>query len=431
MFYGYTHKYLAIFAITSYYTPKEVEVIQREIYLEKIRPFIDKPIIKVLTGLRRSGKSSILELLRNEFLRRGTAEEQIIFMDFENLDYMDIDSPVKLDAHVKNNMLKDKPCYVLLDEVQEVPDWEKAVNSLMASTKADIYITGSNSHLLSSELATLLAGRYVEINVNTLSFREYLLFKEERTGIKPADIHGELNHYIRTGGFPVIHLSDYPLEAGYNIVRDIFSSCILKDTVERHRIRNTEMLERIVKFVFDNVGNTFSAKKVADYFKSQQRRVDLNTVYNYLNALEGAFIIRKIQRYDLQGKAILQTNEKYFVGDHSLLYAMTGYKDRQISGILENIVMHELVLRGYTVFIGKWRDREIDFIAERQNEKIYLQVAYRMSDSPGFIDREFGPLLQIRDHYPKYVVSLDDFWQDNIEGVRHIHLADFLTASWY
>jgi uncharacterized protein len=404
-------------------------LIKRELYLNKIRPFIDKPLIKVLTGMRRSGKSSILELLKEELVERGINSDSLIFINFENLDFIDIDSAKKLDLYVKGRLDPRKRCYLLLDEIQEVNGWERAINSLMTSTNTDIYITGSNSHLLSSELSTYLTGRYVEININTLSFSEYLKFRKVQKGQISIELNSELKRYIRSGGFPVIHLTDYSYDTSYKIVRDIYDSAILRDTIERHGIRNIEMLKRVVKFVFDNIGNTFSAKKVADYFKSQQRRVDLNTIYNYLNALESAFIIRKISRYDVKGKAILQTNEKYFIGDHSLLYAVMGFKDRSLSGVLENIVFMELLGRGYEVYVGKLGDKEIDFIACRGEYKFYIQVSYRISDSEEEIEREYRPLLKVRDHYPKYVVTMDDFFQDSIEGIRHIPLADFLLMD--
>lgn len=406
-------------------------MIKRELYLQQLRPFIDKPFIKVLTGIRRSGKSAILMMLQDELRERGIADEQIIHINFENMDYADLDNAKALHQYLKNCMTTENRYYILLDEIQEVAQWEKAINSLMVSANVDLYITGSNSRLLSSELATYIAGRYVEITVYTLSFREYLLFKEVRTNQKASDIHQEIKNYIRLGGFPAIHTGNYDTESAYKIVSDIYASAILRDTIQRHNIRHVELLERVVKYVFDNIGNTFSAKSVADYFKSQQRKIDLNTVYNYLNALESAYIIRRIPRYDIKGKELLQTNEKYFIGDPSLKYAVMGYKDRAISGILENIVMLELQRRGYTVTVGKLDNKEIDFIAERQAEKIYVQVSYLLGEATETIDREFAPLLAIKDNYPKYVVTLDDFWQDNIAGVKHKHLADFLLMDNY
>jgi len=232
------------------------------------------------------------------------------------------------------------------------------------------------------------------------------------------------------GGFPALHTGEYTYETAYKVVYDIYSSAILRDTIQRYNIRDVELLERVVKYVFDNVGNKFSAKSVADYFKSQNRKIDLNTVYNYMNALEGAFIIYRIPRYDVKGKEILKTQEKYFVGDQSLLYAVMGFKDRLISGVLENIVMLEFKRRGYRVFVGKSEDKEIDFIAEKNEKKVYAQVAYKMTGQTT-IDREFTPLLEIKDHHPKYVVTMDEVWKDNIEGIQHKHIADFLLMDEY
>ncbi|AHF08791.1 ATP-binding protein [Dehalobacter restrictus] len=407
-------------------------MIQRDLYMKQIRPFIGKPFVKVLTGIRRCGKSSILMMLRDELQsKNGVAPENILYINFENLDFSDLNTAEKLHSYVKARMTGEGRYYILLDEIQEVKRWEKAVNSLLTGANSDLYITGSNSRLLSSELATYIAGRYIEIKINTLSFTEYLLFKEVRTGAKPVNIRKEVRDYIRLGGFPAVHIGDYEEDTAYRIVNDIYSSAILRDTVQRHNIRNIELLERVVKFVFDNIGNTFSAKNVADYFKSQQRKIDLNTVYNYLSALESAYIIRKIPRYDIKGKEILQTNEKYYIGDQSLAYAVMGYKDRLIAGILENIVMLELERRGYRVFVGKLDTKEVDFIAERKNEKVYVQVSYTPAVAQETINREFAPLLAIKDHYPKYVVTMDDFWNDNVEGVKHKHLAEFLLMDAY
>ena len=258
-----------------------------------------------------------------------------------------------------------------------------------------------------------------------LSFNEYLLFHGINSDSKDV-LREEFQKYLRMGGFPAVHTGDYSLESIYKLVYDIYSSVILRDTVQRHGIRNVELLERVVRFVFDNIGSRLNAKNIADYFKSQQRRVDINTVYNYLDALQGAFIIQRVPRYDIKGKEQLQTNEKYFVSDLSLVYAVMGYKDRMISGALENIVYWEMKRRGYDTFIGKQDNREVDFVGIRRDEKIYVQVTYRM-ESDTTVEREFAPLLDISDHYPKFVVSMDDVWQDNIEGVRHRHIADFLT----
>jgi uncharacterized protein len=405
-------------------------MVKRDLYLNQIIAFIDKPLVKVITGIRRSGKSILMKLLRDELLKRQVAESQIIYLNFESFETSALADAELLYEHLKNRVLPGKRSYILLDEIQEVTSWEKAVNSFLTDFDVDIYITGSNSRLLSSELATYLAGRYVEIHVFTLSFSESLLFNEERTGEKNVDIHHAFERFLRLGGFPVLHIAEYSMETAAKIVSDIYASVILRDTIQRNNIRDVELLERVVRFVFDNVGNKFSARNVADFFKSQQRKIDLNTVYNYLSALESAFIIDRIPRYDIKGKEILKTQEKYFVGDHGIIYAVMGFRDRLISGVLENIVMFELKRRGYTVFTGKLDEKEIDFIAEKSGDKIYIQVTYKMIEK-STIEREYSPLLQIKDHYPKYVVSMDDFWKDNIEGIRHMHIADFLLQDTY
>ena len=405
-------------------------MIKREHYLEQLRPFIDKPLIKVLTGIRRSGKSAILTMLKEELAQRGISDENIIFINFESMEYADIDNAKSLYSFVKSKIENKLKYYILLDEIQEVKNWEKAINSFMVDCNADIYITGSNSKLLSSELATYIAGRYIEINVTPLSFKENLEFKRILTGTEITNIQKEFIRYIRLGGFPVIHTADYSYEDAYKIINDIYASATLRDIVQRNRIRNIELLEKIVKYVFENIGNIFSAKKVSDYFKNQQRKVDIGTVYNYLDALEGAFIIYRVPRYDLRGKEVLQTNEKYFIGDQGLKYAVMGYKERDISGILENIVFLELKRKGYQVYVGKFDDKEIDFVAEKKEKKIYVQVAYKLSEE-ATVEREFGALLGVRDHYPKYVVTMEDFWQDNIEGVKHKNLAEFLLMDEY
>lgn len=402
-------------------------MIQRTLYLNKIIEFIDKPFIKVITGIRRSGKSSLLFLLKEEILRRGIHEKQIVAINFESFNYTEITDGKQLYAFVKQQIKPGTKCYILLDEIQEVTEWEKAVNSFMIDFDADVYITGSNSHLLSSELATFLAGRYVEFQLQTLTFKECISFNKELQHDGTSN-REKFEYFLRIGGFPVLHTSNYSLESAYKIVFDIYSSAILRDTVQRHKIRDVELLERIVKYVFDNIGNCFSAKNIADYFKSQQRKIDLNTVYNYLNALESAFIIYRIQRYDIKGKELLKTQEKYFVSDTALVYAVMGYKDRMISGILENIVLLELLSRDYKVAVGKVGAKEIDFIATKGNAKFYIQVAYLLAEQ-STIDREFSPLLELKDHYPKYVVTMDPIWTDSIEGIKHIHIADFLLMN--
>ncbi len=402
-------------------------MINRELYLNKIIEFIDKPFVKVITGIRRSGKSTVLMLLTSELQKRGVNNNQIIYINFESFSFSHINNATALYAFVKEKIDGDKRFYIILDEIQEVDKWEKAVNSFLVDFNADIYITGSNSHLLSSELATFLAGRYIEFHIYTLSFKEYLLFKQERNS-KKTDIHQEFELYLRLGGFPVLHTADYTIESAYKIVFDIYSSVILRDTIQKNNIRDIELLERVVKYVFDNIGNKFSGKNIADYFKSQQRKIDINTVYNYLKALESAFIVHRISRFDVKGKEILKTQEKFYVADSALLYAVMGYKDRIIAGVLENIVMLELKRHGYSVFVGKFDNLEIDFVAQKGNDILYLQVSYLLTEQTT-IERELAPLLKIKDNYPKYLITMDKTWKDNIEGVKHIYIADFLLMD--
>lgn len=412
-------------------------MISRPIYLSQLKQFIDTPFIKVITGLRRSGKSTVMKLLQTELLQRGVLPEQIIYINLESFVFSELKDTKSLYAFVKDKIVMGKKHYVLLDEIQDVLDWEKAVNAFIVDFDIDLYITGSNSQLLSSELSTFLAGRYIEIPIFTLSFQEFLTFKSHygHDSISRAQLAQDkvtllsaFNEYLRKGGFPVVHIADYEQDTIDKIVQDIYDSVILRDTVQRHKIRDVELLERVIKYAFDNIGNTFSGKNVADYFKSQQRNLNVNTVYNYLQALESAFILHRVERFDIKGKEILKTQEKFYLGDVSLLYATMGFRLTFITGILENLVYLELKRQGYTVYIGKLGDKEVDFIAQKQNEKRYIQVAYKL-ESEKTIEREFAPLLQITDNYPKYVVTMDEFWQGNIEGVIHLNIVEFLMKA--
>ena len=404
-----------------------IKMISRPVYIQQLKNFINKPQVKIITGIRRSGKSTVLSLLREELLNMGVKEEQIIPINFESFAFSELSTARNLYKYVQEKIQHPQRYYLLLDEIQEVQGWEKAVNSFLVDFDVDINLTGSNSHLLSSELATYLTGRYVEIPVFTISYREFLNFRQHY--FPNEKMQGNpFVHYLRMGGFPVIHTVNYDEETAYKVVRDIYSSVILRDTVQRYKIRDVELLERVVKYAFDNIGNTFSGKNVADYFKNQQRKVDINTIYNYLHALEGAFILYRVPRYDIKGREVLKTQEKFYVSDISLVYATLGYRDRMISGILENMVFLELKRRGYQVYVGKFHTKEIDFIAEKQGEKIYIQVAYKL-ESQQTADREFFPLLNIDDQHPKYVVTMDDFWKDSIEGVKHLYISDFLMRE--
>jgi len=401
-------------------------MIERNTYIQQIVPFIDKPQVKIITGIRRSGKSFVLRLLLEELTNKGIKPKQVISVNFESFEYADLLNAKELYNYLKQQIKNKQRYYILLDEIQEVHEWEKVINSLLVDFNVDIYITGSNSHLLSSELATYLAGRYVEIPIYTLSYREFLDFR--KSYFSQEQQHNTFEYYLRMGGFPVIHTTQYAEETAYKVVYDIYSSVILRDTVQRYKIRDVELLERVIKYAFDNIGNTFSGKNVADYFKSQQRRIDINTVYNYLNALEGAFILYRVPRYDIKGKEILKTQEKYYVSDISIIYATMGQRDRLISGILENIVFLELKRRGFKVYVGKLDSSEIDFVAQQRAKKIYIQVAYKLENEQ-VVKREFGNLLNINDQYPKYVVTMDEFWKDSIKGVEHMYITDFLMKE--
>ena len=309
-------------------------------------------------------------------------------------------------------------CYILLDEIQEIKGWEKAVNSLLEGTNADVYVTGSNSKLMSSEISTYLTGRYVLIPVFTLSFKEYLDFKAN-SALSRNEL---LEEYIRFGGFPIIAISDYETQPAYQIVNGIYHTVVSRDIVKRHRINKQDLFDRVVKYIIENMGKTFSANSISNFLKSEHRKISVESIYNYLRWLEQAFIIYPCARYDLQGKNILKTQEKYYLADFSLKYALMGYNRKMLDGVIENIVFLELKRRGYDVFIGKNDTKEIDFVAIRRDEKIYVQVCVQLPEKS---DREVGNLMEIKDHYPKYVVTLNDL----DVGIENVHLSDFLLSS--
>lgn len=401
-------------------------MIERSKYYNRIDKFIDKPVIKVITGVRRSGKSTLLKLLQSKLERRGINKENIIYINFESMKFYNVRTSKTFYDYVIDLAASKSKVYLFFDEIQLVDKWEEAINSFLVDLDADIYVTGSNSNMLSSELSTLLTGRYVQFRLYPLSLNEMIRFQEVLKNKSDKVTLGW--KYIRQGGFPAIHVAEYDEETSYIILNDIYDSIVLRDVVQRYNIRNIELLNRIMKYIMDNVGNTFSAKSISDYFKSQYRKVDITTIYNYIDALVSSFIIEKVNRYDVHGKEILKTQEKFYLADQGIQHAVFGYRDRNISGVLENIVYNELVRRGYSVFIGKIKDKEIDFVAEKKNEKLYVQVTYKM-ESEKTVKREFEPLLMVRDHYPKYVVSMDEVFDDNIEGIKHINLIEFITSS--
>jgi len=423
---------LTLFMVDAMLDTMNGNLFQRELYLNQIRPFIGKPFIKVITGLRRSGKSGILRLLSEYFAGRVDSRH-VIYLDLENFeDPLDASG---LHDRVKAALQDDASYYLLLDEVQVIRGWERVVNSLFArwingaGRPVDIYVTGSNSHLLSSELATLLAGRYVEITVRPLSFNEYLDFNTAR-GLDVPPSAQAVWDYIERGGFPALHAMDMEQGTTRRAVQDIYASILLRDTIQRYKIRNIDLLERLVRFIFDNTGNLFSAKSITDYMRNQRRKVDEETIYNYIKALESAFLIKKVHRYDIRGKELLNFREKYYPGDISLTYAALGFDMKRISGIIETLIFTELERRGFSVYVGKLDEGEVDFVGVRNGEKVYVQAAYLLGDNPETLRREFSPLQAIRDNFPKYVVSLDERWSDSVEGIRRLHLADFLEGNY-
>jgi predicted AAA+ superfamily ATPase len=397
-------------------------MIYRPDYVEQIMAYADTPFVKILTGVRRCGKSTILLMLMEELKKRGVADEQIISYRFDSMEYEDMTAK-RMYNEIKGRLPAGKRSYIFLDEVQEVKDWERAVNSLFSDHDTDIYVTGSNSRMMSSEIETYLTGRYVSFRIFTLSFAEYLSFRKRHTAL--LEPRNELKNYIQLGGFPATHLQPFSADEIYTVVRDIYNSTVFSDIVRRGRVRKTDQLERVVKFVFDNVGNTFSAKSISDYLKSENRKIDNETVYGYLEKLEKAYLLHRCSRYDIQGKELLKTQEKFYIADSSLRYSVLGYAPDSAAAMLENAVYLELLRRGYTVNIGKTDKGEIDFVASRRNDKIYVQVT-REIRSEKTEKREYERLLDIRDNYPKYVLIADDYAGGNYEGIKTMHIADFL-----
>lgn len=401
-------------------------MIYRELYMNRILPFVDKPFIKILTGIRRSGKSTILKMIQAKLLESGIKPEQILFYRFDSIELEFIQTASDMFNEIKKNLFADGKTYLLLDEVQEIENWEKVVNSLMTDFDVDIFVTGSNSRMMSSEISTYLTGRYIAFKIFPLTFAEYLNFRREYTTV--TDTRAELARFIQFGGFPAVHLYNFNLDEVYTIVRDIYNSIIFTDIVKRNQIRKIDQLERIVKYVFDNIGQTFSALTLSKYIRSQNRTLDVETVYAYLEKLEKAYIIQRCSRYDVRGKALLKTQEKFYVADPALRHSILGYNPDSVAVMLENIVYIELLARGYEVFVGKFDSNEIDFVALLHGEKIYIQVTYQINNA-NTEKREYQNLLKIKDNYPKYVLRMDNFATGNYEGIQTMHIADFLLAA--
>ena len=394
-------------------------MIPRKHYIDRIRPFIGKDIVKVLTGFRRSGKSVMLELIQQELRAQGVQAAQIIAFNFESFSNAAYLAAAALYEELTRRIAETAgKVYLFFDEIQEIAEWERCINSCRVDFDCDIYITGSNAKLLSGELATYLGGRYVEFVIYPFSFAEYIKSRPAQ------DTASAFRAYIESGGMPFLANFANTQESARQYLRDIYSSVVLKDIVKRSSIRDVDLLERIITYVMANVGHTFSARSIANYFKSEQRKLAPETILNYIRAACDAYLFYKISREDIVGKKLLSVNEKYYIVDHGLREAVYGSNTRDMDQLLENIVCMELLRRGWHVTVGKSSEREIDFIATKSDRRIYIQVAYLLATEET-IAREFGALGSVRDNYPKYVLSMDEFDRSR-SGILHRNIRDFL-----
>ena len=401
-------------------------MIKRELYMSRIRPFIGTDLIKVMTGIRRCGKSVMLELIKQELTESGVNPTQFISINFEDMNYAHLQTSKALHDEITEKAADiDGKVYLFFDEIQEVKDWEKCINSFRVSLNCDIYITGSNAKLLSGELATYLGGRYVEFIIYPFSFAEFMELYKTITPDEP--IQKCFQKYILSGGMPYLANIRYMDEPSKQYLHDLFNSVQLKDIVKRNKIRDVNLLERIIAYITANVGTTFSAASLSKFLKNDQRTVAPETILNYIKYCCDAYLFYQVKREDLQGKQILASNEKYYIADHGIREAVFGGNMKEINLTLENIVYLELLRRGYEVTVGRTGDKEIDFVCHKRDEKLYVQVTYLLA-SDETIRREFGVYNNIRDNFPKYVVSLDEFDMSR-NGIKHRNIRDFLLAE--
>lgn len=395
----------------------------RDLYLNQLIQFKDKKLIKVITGLRRSGKSTLLSLFENHLITSGVDRNHIIRMNFESFEFDEITNYKELHEYINKRILDpNKRHYILLDEVQQVSSWERVINSFFVDANVDIFITGSNAYLLSSELSTLLSGRYVEIKMQPLSFKEYLEFLDSD---KEMSLPEKFNQYLEYGGLPtIVELLDNPDTIG-PFLEGIYNTVLMKDVIERNGVRDAALLESILKFIAANIGSIVSTKKISDYLTSSGRKTTSDTIDNYLKMLENAFIIYKANRYDLKGKMFLKTLEKYYIVDIGIRNKLIGLRNTDYGHVLENIVYLELLRRGYEVTIGKIGSLEVDFVASKPNEKIYYQVSATIMDEKTR-ERELRPLESISDNYPKYILTMDQIVFNDYSGIRVKNIIDFL-----
>jgi len=402
-------------------------IIKRELYMEKIRGFMNQPeLVKIITGLRRSGKSVLLDLIKEELRDQGISPNSILSYNFEDLGLDKLKDYKKLHDHLKLKIdALDGRAYLFLDELQEVENWESCINSLRVTTDADIYITGSNSKMLASEYSTHLAGRYVEIKMYPFSYQEFLSMLDKKS-VQLTEKEG-FRQYLKQGGMPFLTNLGLSELDSKQYLRDIYTSVVIKDIMKRNKFRNVDLLERIITYVMANVGKTFSANSISKYFKSEKRAVSPETIMNYLKSCEEAYLFERVRRMDVPGKRMLQIEEKYYIADHGLREAVYGENEQSIELIFENIVCLELLRRGYEVSVGRIGDKEVDFVGKRSGEYLYVQVCYLLTDDKT-IKREFGAFDDISDNFPKYVIS-DDEYDMSRDGILHRNIRDFLQMN--
>ncbi len=397
--------------------------IERKEYLDKLIAFRDKNIIKVITGVRRCGKSVLLELFQDFLLKQGVSEEQIIAINLEDYDFYELREPTKLHSYIKERLNETQMTYIFIDEVQHCEDFPRVVDSLYLKKNVDIYLTGSNANLLSSEIATLLSGRYVEISMLPLSFGEYVA----STG-STNELSRKYLEYIEYSSFPyTLELKKQPKEIAMYL-EGLYNTIVVKDISQRHKFPDTMMLESITRFVFDNIGNPMSTKKIADTMTSFGRKIDVKTVEKYVRALMESFIVYQAKRYNIKGKQYLKTLDKYYVVDIGLRYMLLGSRSTDVGHILENVIYLELLRRGFSVYVGKIDDLEVDFVAQNQKRTIYCQVAATARDENTLL-RELKPLQKINDNYPKVILTLDDDPEADYNGIRRINALDWLIRN--
>ncbi len=402
-------------------------MVKRYRYIQQFEKWIDKPMIKVITGIRRCGKSYLMKMIIELLRERNILDESICYLNLELFENSHLKDANALYEHIKKNTSDEGKSYVLIDEVQNCDGWERVVASLLAEERYDIYLTGSNATMLSGDLATHIAGRYIEIKAFPLSFNEFKVFNKEYHNTKKS-IEDMFNDYLKYGGFPGLFTVVDDDEAKRQYLSGVRNTVILRDTVQRYDIRDVDLLQRVMNYVFDNVGQVFSANSVTNYLKSLGFKASLVSVNTYLDALTDAMIIEKAKRYDIKGRKIMQRMEKYYISDLGIRYSEIGYRNNDIGQLLENVVYNELLVRGYQVFVGKEGEKEVDFVATKGDERIYIQVTYLLA-TPEVVEREYGSLLSIKDAYPKLVLSMDRMTIGIRDGVVHQYLPDFLLEQ--